>query len=238
MEKISQEILEKLYSIQHTDNEIRFLNMYQGLPISHAGQILEIQENEVRIHVSKFQGLCFQLELSTIMMHDLLPQKIKAIPLKVDLRKEEVILGSLKYFSTAIEIRQNIRVETNKPVRGVLENCIETDVKITEISITGVGLALHRRAYNSKYFGKGKTVRIIFALPLGAEGYSHSLVVEGIVRNIEPMSNDFYFRLGIETFPRPSAEAYIEKYICIRQEEIFIEINRLCDLNLSSLFID
>ena len=236
MKVLSNEILEKLNIIHHADNEIRFLNMYQGLPISHLGRIMDITEEGVRFHISKYQGLCLQLELSTILMHDLFPMKIKAVPAAIDLAREEVVLGSMAYFDTTIDSRQQIRVETNKPIKGFLENGIETDVKITEISKTGIGLSMHRRDFNARLFGKGKPIRVTFSLPVAENEISHPVSMEGIVRNVKPMSNDFYFRLGIETFPRPSVENLIDKYILMRQEEISVEMARLCDLNIASLF--
>ncbi|MBI9051418.1 MAG: PilZ domain-containing protein [Anaerolineaceae bacterium] len=235
MKVIEKDILEKFHIIRNSDNEMRFLNMYQGLPISHVGKIIDIHEEEVRFHVSKYQGLCLQLELSTILMHDVLQNKIQAKPVIVDLRMEEVTLGSLKYYPTTIDSRQQIRVETNKPIKAILENYSEVDAKITEISKTGIGLSMNRRDYNAKFFGKGKPVKIHFKLPVDNKSTQHTLVTEGIVRNIKPMNNDFYFRLGIESFPRPSVEQVIEKYIMVRQEEIFFEMNRLCDLNISSI---
>ena len=238
MNTIPRDILEKLRFIQNGENEIRFLNMYQGLPISHVGKIIELREQEVRFHISKYQGLCIQLEKSTIMMHDLFPNKILAVPINTDLRMEEVVLGDLKYFPTTIDSRQQIRVETNKPIKAIIENFVEVDVKITEVSKTGFGLSMHRRDYAPRHFGKGKPVKIHFKLPVADQSNAHLLMTEGIVRNIKPMSNDFYLRMGIETFPRPSVEQVIEKYIMIRQEEIFVEMNRLCDLNISSLFIN
>ena len=97
---------------------------------------------------------------------------------------------------------------------------------------------MHRRDYTPRHFGKGKPVKIQFTLPVDDKNNPNLLMTEGIVRNIKTMSNDFYLRIGIETFPRPSVEQVIEKYIMIRQEEIFVEMNRLCDLNISSLFIN
>jgi len=237
MKIIAKDILEKLNSIKQAENDIRFLNMYQGLPISHIGKILSIDENEVFFRISKYQGLCLQLELSTILLHDQFKNKLKAIPHKIDLANEEISLISLEYFPTTIDSRQQIRVETNKPIKGILENGTKSDVKITEVSKTGIGLSIHRRDFNPKAFGKGKPVRMSFTLPLGPDTDNHSLSMEGIVRNVKPMSNDFYFRLGIETFPRPSVEAHIEKYIFLRQEEISVEMARLCALNISSLFV-
>ena len=238
MNTIPRDILDKLRFIHNGENEIRFLNMYQGLPISHVGKVIEFNEQEVRFHISKYQGLCIQLENSTIMMHDLFPNKILGVPVQTDLRSEEVTLKELKYFPTTIDSRQQIRVETNKPIKAIIENFVEVDVKITEVSKTGIGLSMHRRDYTPRHFGKGKPVKIHFTLPVEEKGNSHVLSTEGIIRNIKPMSNDFYIRMGIETFPRPSVEQVIEKYIMIRQEEIFVEMNRLCDLNISSLFIN
>ena len=237
MKIIAKDILDKLNSIQQGDNDIRFLNMYQGLPISHIGKIISIEECEVSFHISKYQGLCLQLELSTILLHDQFPNKIKAVPQSIDLSAEKVSLTGLEYFPTTIDSRQQIRVETNKPVKGILENGTKAEIKITEVSKTGIGLSIHRRDFNPKAFGKGKPVRIAFMLPVGSDSDMHPLSIEGIVRNVKPMSNDFYFRLGIETFPRPSVEAHIEKYIVIRQEEISVEMARLCSLNISSLFV-
>jgi hypothetical protein len=236
MNTIPREILDKLRFIQNGDNEIRFLNMYQGLPISHIGKIIEFNEQEVRFHISKYQGLCIQLENSTIMMHDLFPNKVLATPARTDLRMQEVVLADLVYFPTTIDSRQQIRVETNKPIKAMIENFTEVDVKITEVSKTGIGLSMHRRDYTPRHFGKGKPVKIYFTLPVEDKNNSHTLSTEGIVRNVRPMNNDFYVRIGIETFPRPSVEQVIEKYIMTRQEEIFVEMNRLCDLNISSLF--
>jgi hypothetical protein len=237
MKIIAKDILEKLKSIQQGDNAIRFLNMYQGLPISHIGKILAFNDQEVHFHISKYQGLCLQLELSTLLMHNHFPHKIKAVPQHIDLAKEEICLTDLEYFITTIDSRQQIRVETNKPVKGILENGTKAEIKITEVSKTGIGLSIHRRDFNPKFFGKGKPVRISFVLPLDSETDLHPLSMEGIVRNIKPMSNDFYYRLGVETFPRPSVESQIEKYIFLRQEEISVEMTRLCALNISSLFV-
>jgi hypothetical protein len=237
MKLIPDDIIEKLNIILHADNDIRFLNMYQGLPISHIGRIIDFSEESVHFHISKYQGLCLQLELSTILMHDLLPKKIKAVPISINLAKEEAVIGSLEYFNTTIDSRQQIRVETNKAIKGVLENGIEVEVKITEVSKTGIGLSMHRRDYNTKLFCKGKPVRIAFSLPLGDNQANHPISMEGIIRNVRPLSNDFYYRIGIECFPRPSAEAVIEKYILIRQEEISVEMTRLCELNIASLFV-
>ena len=133
-----RDILEKLRFFQNGEREIRFLNMYQGLPISHVGKIIEFNEREVRFHVSKYQGLCIQLENSTILMHDLFPNKILAKPVSTNLSLEEVVLGDLKYFPTTIDSRQQIRVETNKPIKAMIENFVEVDVKITEVSKTGI----------------------------------------------------------------------------------------------------
>lgn len=222
----------------HQDNKpVKFINIYQGIPITCSGTILRVEEDRVVFNVPRYQGLCLKLEGRTILHSDFIARKLQAETIQVDLKNETAELKNFEYADVSIENRLHIRVETNKPINATLSNTIEVNVKVTEISLNGLALYIRRANYDGKYFAKGKKVCIEFDLVSKQTGKKQFVHIEGIIRSINMTRDRLLYRLGIETMPSYKTEMILREYIDSRQEEILAEIKRLTELDVASLVV-
>lgn len=234
---LMNEIIAQFLQLHQDSKPVKFINIYQGIPITCSGMILRVEDDRVVFNVPRYQGLCLKLEGHTLLYSDYIARKFQADTVQVDLKNETAELTNFEYTDISIENRLHIRVETNKPINALLTNTIEVNVKVTEISLNGLALYIRRASYDSKYFTKGKKVNIEFDLISKNTGKKQQARMEGIIRNVSMTRDRLLYRLGIETMPSYKTELILQEYIDTRQEEILAEIKRLTELDVASLVI-
>ena len=232
---LMNEITNQFLQLQQDGKPVKFINIYQGIPITCTGTVLKIEDDRVSFNVPRYQGLCLKLEGRTILHSDHLVRKYQAETLRVDLKNETAELKNFEYIDISIENRLHIRVETNKPINGTLTNTVQVSIKITEVSLNGLALYIRRASYDSKYFTKGKKVCVEFDLVSKNTGKKQQVRMDGIIRSVSMTRDHLLYRLGIETMPSYKTEMILQNYIDVRQEEILAEIKRLTELDVASL---
>ncbi|NPV87671.1 MAG: PilZ domain-containing protein [Anaerolineae bacterium] len=215
-----------------TEENIRFMNVYKGVPISYYGRAVESGANSVRFHVHANQILCMREEKLTYLYSVSVAKVVRASLLGIDLLNETVLLTGFEPINHPVGNRSFVRVEPKDLMEVLIENeelaAQEVALKafLIDISLHGAAVFLNVSLAVSANLSRGERVKLSFTLP-DEQGIGRNIRLAGEVRNIVQVSNlRGGVRIGVQTHPDKYTEQCLSRYIAQRQNEILKEIRQ------------
>ena len=163
------EIIEQLREIAARSNQIRLLNVYQGVPISYPAAITAVTENTLRVQTGRYQLACLYLERETFIQSSHLPEILKAKVLELDLPAQEASLGSFELEQEQVGDRMVVRVQPKNPIESKIKTADPQALvrgELADISGDGMGIFIDRRAFLARRYRPGDLIEILLTLPV------------------------------------------------------------------------
>jgi len=212
------------------NENVRFMNVYKGVPISYYGKAVESGTNSVRFSVHANQILCMREEGTTYLYCVTVGKVVKATLLGVDILKETILLSNFESANHTIGSRSYIRVQPKELVEITITNealnlpDMSLKAGLVDISLRGAGIFLSLSGPTLNYLKRGESVLLNFSLPDEGHGMS-AFSINGLIKNLTQVSRiKFTSRIGIQTYPDKQAEQGLSQYIAQRQNDILKEI--------------
>jgi hypothetical protein len=198
----STEILATLQQVLKPGSAIRLLNLYKGVPISHAAQVIEISPQLLRARVEKIQLACLYRDKEAYLQSDSLMETYKAKAVELDLKQIEAIFTVFEEGPPHLGERAQVRVEPNEPITGQVEIGDDRRIlfgELADISQNGLAIVFSKEQSTLGYFVNGRRVTVTIHLPGMFDTGGHSPGVPA--SNVEkPMQR--YDRETLRMLPR------------------------------------
>jgi hypothetical protein len=221
---MNTEILNLLYDLAKAGEKVHLYNTYKGVPITFDAEFIKIARGIITLRVHKYQALCIKKTGQTILRHDLLPNPVQGLAVKVDFVELLVMVHDFQYIAASAGNRQMMRVEPERAFTVVLSNGAVVNATAIDISEGGFGVFVKSLFFTDRNFGLEKTVNMEFRFP-----QERRLVgkMSGVVVNVHPDLNEERFRVGIHSYPDNDAKKLINDYVTQRQADIIQELDTL-----------
>ncbi|MBI9045889.1 MAG: hypothetical protein JEZ06_15460 [Anaerolineaceae bacterium] len=216
----------QLQEIQAARERIRFFNVYQGIPISYTGEVLEVFNRTAMFKIHSNQILSMLSDKRTYLQNRRFSQTVKARIIDSSMDEEIVTLGNFEFTDNKIGKRMHIRVVPKDPTRVQVTNLKqEARGDLIEISIRGLSITMNATLYDTRFSGYGKN--IYTSLKLSEPGLRlPQITLPGTIKNVILKKKEHLVRIGIQTFPEKDVDKVLSKYIARRQNQIVQEIKR------------
>lgn len=219
-------IVHQLQQVLHAQEEVSFLNLYRGIPISYHGNLVEVGKQTVRFRVHPNQILCIKKDKYTLLESNLLPRAVKASLFSADMAAKRILLGKFEYEGTTVGKRLHVRVDPRRPIQLTLTTpSEEIPADLVDISLRGLAVHMDPHLFNTRLSKSDKQVKVHLDLPLRRK--TTQIGIEGIIRNISQETAEKTLKIGILTFPDHDVELLLSEYIARRQKEIIEELDDL-----------
>ncbi len=217
----SNNILKIFQKMKENGKNIRFMNLYQGIPISYEGKIVEIDDESVVFEIeNELQEIAMKLEGKAYMIkNEYLNRYIKADISYSNFSNKTIVLNNFVYLLNLPAIqREFTRIYPDVFVQVTLESekNIELKGNLYDLSMGGLGFI----SKDNEGFFMGAYVDIKFKLTLLDKEYDVSTNGE-ILNMIEYMNS---YRYCLKIFPDTKNLQEIQRYIKSRELEIIDEL--------------
>ena len=232
-------IIAKLMLADTEDRQVKLINVYKGVPISHEATVTKVINDRITLNFHYGQALLLNLEGQTYILSKLFQKPIKAAVMTINTIEQMAILTNFAYSDPVFRKREYIRVELDYDesptviISSPVSN-IRLFGKLNDISIYGVGVVvIALQDIIKKSFSENAEVEVIFSLPVPDKDEILDLTLWGEIRHIDRSQENF--KLGIQTFPSKKILPYIQQFVSSRQAQIMDEIeNYSTSLNIGN----
>ncbi|HPH97040.1 MAG TPA: PilZ domain-containing protein [Anaerolineaceae bacterium] len=224
----SEEIFGALQQHMRTNQELRLINVYKGVPVSFGATVTQInlEEQTAALRVHRYQAVCIYMDQETFINSDLLPEPARAQVVDVDVAAGTAILTGFRYAVSSIGDRALVRVQFKEPLPiSIITEKVTVRGTVDDISASGLAAVIDNITYNIFLPSPGREIRIRLILPFEDEPVE--IEMKGIIRHITRIANNRRYKIGIQSFPNKDTERVISRYILQRQLEIIQDIKSL-----------
>lgn len=211
-------MIDIFHKIQEEEGSIKFLNLYQGVPISHEAKVVGIEGENVTFSIDRLQEIAMKLDgHAFIVQNDYFGKHIKADIFYNNFLTNTVVLNNFVYLLNMPAIqREFIRVHPDIVAKVYLHQFgdIQTSGRLYDLSINGLGVL---SSENNGIF-VGAKVMVNFDLNTSSKGRKNTIEVEGEVINIIECKGAYRYCMRI--FPKKGMDKKIVSYIHQREQEI------------------
>jgi len=217
----SNNIINIFKKMQKDNRKVRFMNLYQGILVSHEGEIVSIEDESIVFRIeNELQLVAMKLEGKAYMIKDeYLNRYIKADISHSNFSDKTIVLDNFVYLlNLPATQREYTRIYPNIFVQVTLENKKNIKLKgnLYDLSIGGIGIISNE----NRGFYAGASVDIKFTLILHDKEYK--MHIKGKILNIIEYMGSYRYCLKMNTNEKNSKE--IKKYIELREKEIIEEL--------------
>lgn len=211
-------IVDSLRKMQHDKQSVRFLNLYQGVPISYDATIIAIEAQSITFSIDRLQEVAMKLDGNAyIVKNKYLSKHLKADILYNNFSENTVTLNNFIYLLNMPAIqREYVRVHPNIIANVYLHQFgnVQTAGRLYDISMKGLGVVSHE---NNGIF-VGAKVLVDFDLNSVFHHKGDTIKVEAEVINIIEYKDSY--RYCMQIFPEKGMVEKITEYILDREKEI------------------
>jgi hypothetical protein len=219
-------ILNQINRLHRTDRKIRLINITDKIPTTSSANIVAIVGDTIFVKAHEAQFACMNRDKETFLQSDYIPDVVKAQVITLDFTHRLVALSSFEYVERWVEQRKQERVSPDNPVRVVMQNLeqgIEIDGDLVDISPGGMSFSLAHTRHNPTMYEKGTKVVTIIGLPLHGDTPHAELSISGTIANKVCGSDETRGRIGIQTSPDSTSISVIEAYMSQRKNKMLDE---------------
>ena len=211
-------IIDIFHKIKEDNQTVKFLNLYQGVPISCDAKVVEIDGENVSFSMDKLQEIAMRLDgHAYIVKNDYFRKHIKADIVYNNFITNSVVLNNFIYLLNMPAIqREFTRVHPDIVAKVYLHQFgdIQTSGRLYDLSISGLGVI---SSENNGIF-VGAKVLVDFDLNSSSLKKKNKVEVEGEVVNIIEYKGSYRYCMRI--FPEKGMDKKIVQYINQREKEI------------------
>ncbi|MDD3342037.1 MAG: PilZ domain-containing protein [Sulfurospirillaceae bacterium] len=211
-------IIDIFKKMQQDKKAVRFLNLYQGVPISYDAPILHVEAETVTFSIDRLQEIAMKLDgHAYIIKNEYFTKHIKADILFNDFTNNTVTLHNFIYLLNMPAMqRAYIRVHPDIVANVYLHQFgdIQTSGRLYDLSMKGLGVVSHE---NNGIF-RGAKVMVEFDLNSISGRQGDKIIVESEVINIIEYKDSY--RYCMQIFPANEMIDKIAEYILLREKEI------------------
>jgi hypothetical protein len=225
--------------IMQNREEVKFTNIYHGIPVSYTGSVTEVGTNAIRFNIHRNQLFCILQDGFTYLESNQLPRVVKARVVTLNMRGQVVLLSNFEYSNISFINRKFVRVAPTEETAVMIASEVMTindiyayKTDLTEISLRGMSLLINPALFSLNYLTRGQKVDTSLELR-DNDGKKYPLSIKGVIRNTTRPTNARAVRLGLQTFPEGQVEGFLSRYIANRQTEILKEIRELADRQIN-----
>ncbi len=217
----SNNILNTFRKMKNDGFKVRFMNLYQGMPINNQGSIIKIDGDFVTFKLdNELQKIAMKLEGKAYMIKDkYLDRYIKADISHINFLDKTIVLNNFVYLLNLPAIqRKYIRIYPSIFVQVALQDRKDCTLKgnLYDLSLEGLGVI----SKDNEGFYTGVPVDIKFKLIL--RGNEFDIHTKGEILNIIEYMDSYRYCLKI--IPNKKNSKEIEDYIRAREVEIIEEL--------------
>jgi hypothetical protein len=176
-----------LWQIAKNRSEIKLLNVYKGLPISHDVSIHSIGNSEIQVHSSRHQLACLYYQRETYLQGEELPFILRSQVMSLHLGKEDAVLANLEIAPNSIGNRTQIRVEPDEPLLSVIQfngSASEFFVPLADISAEGAGVHFEHYMFPARFCQPGNELSMSIWLPDTNSRISKKLPTRPLIESV------------------------------------------------------
>ncbi|MFW9626703.1 MAG: PilZ domain-containing protein [Sulfurospirillum sp.] len=217
-------IIDAFYQMKEEKQNIVFLNLYKGVPISSEASIVEIEGENVTFRIDKLQEIAMKLDgQAFIVKNNYFNKHLKADIVYNNFQANTVVLTNFIYLLNMPALqREFIRVHPDIVAKVFLHQFgnLQTSGRLYDLSMNGLGVVSND---NNGIF-VGAKVLVEFELnsaSVATEG-DRRIEVQGEVINVIEYKDSYRYCMRI--FPNREMSQKILHYITQREHEILEDL--------------
>lgn len=214
--EVYESIIEGFEFLKINKKEVRLLNFFRGVPVSHNASIFSVSKDRVIFNIHKYQTVALEEENHTAIKSEIFPNVLMANLVTLDESKTKAIFTDFAYLDSSPEKRESIRVQP----KGTIEVTVcSEDGKVkgflVDLSVEAIAVCVASLG-NLK---QKSDVDIHLKLPNITQNTFTEIKLFGTVYRILG-SGDHHHKLVAMIHPDAYNKPLIKEYITIRQIEI------------------
>ncbi len=134
-----------LQVIKRNRSKIRLFNSYKGLSISNAADLIEVNEDRIRIKTTYLQQRALYINKKTVIESEILSKAVVCELDNINFETSEAVLKNFTFIPSLPSSQEFVRVEPEETSTiEIMQNAQKVDVglKIIEISIKGCNISI------------------------------------------------------------------------------------------------
>lgn len=218
-------IIDAFHQMKEEQQNVVFLNLYKGVPISSEASIVEIEGENVTFRTDKLQEIAMKLDgQAFIVKNNYFNKHLKADIVYSNFQTNTVVLTNFIYLLNMPALqREFIRVHPDIVAKVFLHQFgnLQTSGRLYDLSMNGLGVV---SSENNGIF-VGAKVLVEFELnsaSVATEG-DRKIEVQGEVINVIEYKDSYRYCMRI--FPNREMSQKILHYITKREQEILEDLN-------------
>ena len=216
-----------LSSIYENENDLKLLNIYDGLSITTTSKILKKTDELMYVRVEEIQSYIMDMDKTTILQSSVLTKSIKANVKYICTKEKYAILYKFRMLDYNPNERLHGRVKSAKLIPVVI-SLIGSRVKAELIDISAKSIALKVKKSKAMKNILNQEIDLIFYIEnIRDRGASIKIEESAIVVYESEPSEDGYVKLVCIFHEDMESEAVIIDYIFNRQKTIIQNIKYL-----------
>jgi hypothetical protein len=218
---LNQQIISDLRLMRDNNQPVELMNIYKGVPFVCKGNILDIEEDRVFIHVNSAEIVLLLLERNTKVLGNDYFEPTSAQVAAVDLTNGVVTLRQFSYLGTKLGDRMMVRVTPPERIPALIETEDRPVLgEMVDISMNGMGIRVAEEQY-LPILKPGATVYLSTTLPNG------EISMQGTIMSVIKYAGDY--RLAIRFIAHHDYKAIIYHYLVDRRGQIEAEMRQEFD---------
>ncbi|PNV84424.1 MAG: hypothetical protein C0627_01075 [Sulfurimonas sp.] len=209
--------------IKRNNSTIRVYNSYKGLNISNNAVLENLSEEEVTLKTPYLQQKVIKINNYLIIESELFPAAVLCDVEKVDFKNGQIFIKDYKFIENMPSKQEFIRVEPEEKDRITLffeEHKISTDIKIMDVSVGGVKVAM---SFLPAGFKIGDEVIVDMVFEMGVKPVIVNAKAE--VKSITELKKEFEVVLCFKDVA--NTKKHLTEYVANRQMTLIREFKRL-----------
>lgn len=164
----SMDLLQVLRQAARNRSGIRLLNIYKGLPISYATNIVSISLSEIQVTGSKSHIACLYYQGESYLQGDELPAVIHSTVKSLNLAQDSAVLTNFEIAENNIGKREQIRVEPDDPLVVSIQfkgSSYQFLAPLADISANGVSVYFESFIFPARHCQPGNEFMMTISIP-------------------------------------------------------------------------
>ncbi len=218
-------IIDVFAKMQENHQNIIFLNLYKGVPISSEASVVEIDGENVTFKIDQLQEIAMKLDgQAFIVKNEYFSKHLKADIVYSNFQNGTVVLTNFIYLLNMPALqREFIRVHPDIIAKVFLHQFgnLQTSGRLYDLSMNGLGVVSNEN--NGVFVGAKVLIEFELNSPSVPSHGDKKIEVQGEVINIIEYNDSFRYCMRI--FPNRAMSEKILHYITLREKEILEDLH-------------
>lgn len=214
-----------LQECERTDQPVKLINAYRGIPIAYPVRVLSVGGGMVDLGVNEYQTICLSMDKKTYLQNPGTHEMVCARVILVDVANSEARLTEFTKAADSMGKRLCTRVQPITPINAEIRlgqhllTC-----QLVDISLNGVGIRMQETVMKEvPQIRKGASLQLHFTLPP-----LHAPVqLAGRITSVGPPGDGNQRRLGCQVFPHGNMDTLLLEYVALRRDELMRELSMM-----------